>query len=60
VANSFFCTPYRRPQWEAARGGVLFPHLYGALHGADVVRAHDVAAHAQALAVLTAIEGRVA
>jgi dihydropteroate synthase len=40
--------------------GSLAAHLYGALHGADVVRAHDVAAHAQALAVLTAIQGRVA
>jgi dihydropteroate synthase len=40
--------------------GSLAAHLYGALQGADVVRAHDVAAHAQGLAVLSAIEGRVA
>ena len=40
--------------------GSFAAHLYGALQGADVVRAHDVAAHAQGLAVLSAIEGRVA
>jgi dihydropteroate synthase len=28
------------------------------MHGADIVRAHDVAAHRQALGVLFAIEGR--
>lgn len=26
-------------EWEPARGGALFPHLYGALRLADIVRA---------------------
>jgi uncharacterized protein (DUF952 family) len=28
----------RDVRWEAARGGTLFPHLYGALHAGDVDR----------------------
>lgn len=38
--------------------GSLAAHLWGAMHGADVIRVHDVAEHAQALGVLSAIEGR--
>ncbi|MDB5569846.1 MAG: Dihydropteroate synthase [Hyphomicrobiales bacterium] len=38
--------------------GSIAAHLWGAMHGADIVRAHDVAQHAQALRVLAAIEGR--
>lgn len=36
--------------------GSLAAHLWGATHGADIVRVHDVAAHVQALRVLRAIE----
>jgi dihydropteroate synthase len=36
--------------------GSLAAHLWGAMHGADIVRVHDVAPHAQALGVLRAIE----
>jgi dihydropteroate synthase len=35
--------------------GTIAVHVYGALQGADIVRAHDVAAHVQALRVLDAI-----
>lgn len=38
--------------------GSLAAHVWGAMHGADIIRVHDVSAHAQALAVLSAIEGR--
>lgn len=38
--------------------GSVAAHLYGALHGADIVRVHDVAEHRQALGVLRAIQGR--
>jgi dihydropteroate synthase len=36
--------------------GTVAAHLWGAMHGADIVRVHDVSAHAQALGVLHAIE----
>lgn len=36
--------------------GSLAAHLWGAMHGADIVRVHDVAAHVQALGVLRAIQ----
>jgi len=35
--------------------GTIAAHVHGALQGADIVRAHDVAAHVQALRVLDAI-----
>ncbi len=35
--------------------GTVAAHVYGALHGANIVRVHDVAAHVQALTVLDAI-----
>jgi len=35
--------------------GTIAAHVHGALQGADIVRAHDVAAHVQALSVLDAI-----
>jgi dihydropteroate synthase len=35
--------------------GTVAANVYGALHGADIVRVHDVAAHVQALRVLDAI-----
>jgi dihydropteroate synthase len=38
--------------------GSVAAHLYGAIHGADIVRVHDVAEHRQALGVLRAIQGR--
>ncbi len=38
--------------------GSLAAGLYGAMHGADIVRVHDVAAHVDAFKVLAAIEGR--
>ena len=38
--------------------GSIAAHLWGAMHGADIVRVHDVAAHRQALGVLFAIEGQ--
>jgi dihydropteroate synthase len=38
--------------------GSLAAHLWGAMHGAAIIRVHDVAEHAQALNVLSAIEGR--
>ena len=38
--------------------GSVAAHLYGAMHGADIVRVHDVAEHRQALGVLRAIQGR--
>jgi dihydropteroate synthase len=38
--------------------GSLAAHLWGAMHGADIIRVHDVAEHAQALGVLSAIKGR--
>lgn len=38
--------------------GSLAAHLWGAMHGADIIRVHDVAEHAQALNVLSAIKGR--
>lgn len=38
--------------------GSVAAHLWGAMHGADIIRVHDVAEHAQALGVLSAIEGR--
>lgn len=31
-----------RLQWEASRGGALFPHLYGALSTTEVIRADAV------------------
>ena len=36
--------------------GSVAAHLWGAMHGADIVRVHDVSAHVQALGVLHAIE----
>lgn len=36
--------------------GSLAAHLWGAMHGADIVRVHDVSAHVQALGVLRAIQ----
>lgn len=38
--------------------GSVAAHLWGAMHGADIIRVHDVAEHAQALSVLSAIKGR--
>jgi dihydropteroate synthase len=38
--------------------GSLAAHVFGAMHGADIIRVHDVAEHAQALNVLSAIKGR--
>ena len=38
--------------------GSLAAGVYGAMHGADIVRVHDVAAHVDAFKVLAAIEGR--
>ena len=38
--------------------GSVAAHLYGAIHGADIVRVHDVTEHRQALGVLRAIQGR--
>ena len=37
--------------------GSVAAHLWGAMHGAGIVRVHDVSAHVQALGVLGAIEG---
>jgi dihydropteroate synthase len=37
--------------------GSLAAHLWGALHGVDIIRVHDVSAHVEALGVLGAIEG---
>lgn len=37
--------------------GTLASNVWGVLHGADILRVHDVAEHTQALAVLNAIEG---
>ncbi len=36
--------------------GSVAAHVWGAMHGADIVRVHDVSAHVQALGVLHAIE----
>lgn len=36
--------------------GSVAAHLWGAMHGADIVRVHDVAAHREALGVLAAIQ----
>ncbi|MFN3889060.1 MAG: dihydropteroate synthase [Beijerinckiaceae bacterium] len=36
--------------------GSVAAHLWGAMHGAGIVRVHDVSAHVQALGVLRAIE----
>jgi dihydropteroate synthase len=36
-------------------GGTLGAHLMGVAAGADIIRAHDVAAHRDALTVLDAI-----
>ncbi|HEY8579443.1 MAG TPA: dihydropteroate synthase [Beijerinckiaceae bacterium] len=38
--------------------GSVAAHLFGAIAGADIVRAHDVAAHRQALDTLAAIQGQ--
>lgn len=38
--------------------GSVAADVYGALHGADIVRVHDVAAHVEAFAVLNAILGK--
>ncbi len=45
--------PADRDAGSAAAG------LYGALHGADIVRVHDVAAQADAFRVLAAIQGKM-
>ncbi|MFL5172375.1 MAG: dihydropteroate synthase [Microvirga sp.] len=36
--------------------GTIAANAFGVLHGADIVRVHDVAAHVQALAVLAALK----
>ncbi len=36
--------------------GSVAAHVWGAMHGADIVRVHDVSEHVQALGVLRAIE----
>jgi dihydropteroate synthase len=35
--------------------GTIAANAFGVLHGADIIRVHDVAAHVQALAVLGAL-----
>ena len=62
-----FCSAPRASAASASASGVdiaaqrvagsIAAHLWGAMHGADIVRVHDVAAHRQALGVLFAIEG---
>jgi dihydropteroate synthase len=36
--------------------GTIAANAFGVLHGAGIVRVHDVAAHVQALAVLSALK----
>ncbi len=38
-------------RWEASRGGVAFPHLYGALPRSAVIAVHDLALAASGLHV---------
>jgi dihydropteroate synthase len=38
-------------------GGTLAGSVFGALHGADVIRVHDVAPHVQAMRMLDAVRG---
>ena len=54
--KSFIGRLFEPPPPPAERGpGTLAANVYGALHGADIVRVHDVAATVQALRVLDAI-----
>jgi dihydropteroate synthase len=54
--KSFIGRLFEPPPPPAERGpGTLAANAYGALHGADIVRVHDVAATVQALRVLDAI-----
>jgi dihydropteroate synthase len=52
----FIAHLFEPPPSPLERGpGTIAANVYGALHGADIVRVHDVAAHVQALRVLDAI-----
>ena len=47
-----------RKEPDQRMAGSLAAGLYGAMMGADIVRVHDVAAHADAFRVLAAIQGK--